>query len=86
MKAATCARAGPKRSAPQETNLAGRQKELRLTACYHDAKGTQASFTAWQREGARLVREYLHTGREVHRFAFERHMGGMLLRARKDRA
>jgi hypothetical protein len=32
------------------------------------------------------VREYLHTGREVHRSAFERHMGGMLLRMRKDRA
>jgi hypothetical protein len=37
----------------------------------------------WQQEAARLAREYLCTGRESHRGAFERHMGGILARARE---
>jgi hypothetical protein len=58
----------------------GNTKTLQLRAAYLTAGGSQAQFKTWQREAARLAREYLRSGREVHRFAFERHMGGMLQR------
>jgi hypothetical protein len=62
---------------------AGDTKTLRLAAAYLPVGGSQAQFKAWQREAARLAREYLRTGRPIHRLAFERHMGGMLQRFRK---
>jgi hypothetical protein len=60
----------------------GNTKTIRLAAGYLSAGASQALFKAWQREAARLAREYLRTGREVHRLAFERHVGGMLMRLR----
>ena len=60
----------------------GDTKTLRLAAAYLSASASQALFKAWQREAARLAREYLRTGRPIHRLAFERHMGGMLIRLR----
>ena len=62
---------------------AGDTKTIRLTAAYLTAGGSQAQFKAWQREAARLAREYLRTGREIHRIAFSRHLNGMLLRLRR---
>lgn len=31
-----------------------------------------------------MAREYLANGREIHRLAFERHMGGMLTRMKLE--
>jgi hypothetical protein len=62
----------------------GDTKTIRLTAAYLTAGVSQAQFAAWRREAARLAREYLRTGQEIHRLAFERHMGGMLQRFRKS--
>jgi hypothetical protein len=59
---------------------------FQLANSHHETGSLQASFAAWQREAARIAREYLRTGRAVHRSAFERHMGGMLLRLRKGQA
>jgi hypothetical protein len=39
--------------------------------------------STWQREARRLAGEYLTTGRETHREAFERHMGGILQQMRR---
>jgi hypothetical protein len=66
-----------KRRAPGQRNPSA-VSDVRLANGYLDAKGAQASFTAWQREAVRLASEYLRTGREIHRLAFERHVGGML--------
>ena len=77
-------RAGPKR---KRRLLQRRSQELRLLEKdYHGAKRIQASLPAWQKEAARLAYEYTQTGRELHRFAFERHMGGILMRMREGRA
>lgn len=77
MKGPTDTRAGPKR---KRRLLQRRSQELwLLEKDYHDAERMQ-DFAAWQREAARLALEYLRTGREIHRLAFERHMGGMLAR------
>jgi hypothetical protein len=56
----------------------GPGSKLRIAIGYHGAGAKQALFTAWQLEAARLALEYLRTAREIHRLAFERHMGGML--------
>lgn len=32
-----------------------------------------------------MASEYLATGREIHRLAFERHLGGMLTRMKEGR-
>ena len=60
----------------------GNTKTIRLTARYLSAGASHALFKAWQREAVRLEREYLRTGRPIHRLAFERHMGGMLIQLR----
>jgi hypothetical protein len=50
---------------------------------YHSVQALQVLLPRWQREARRLAFEYLLTGREIDRAAFERHMGGVLLRARE---
>ena len=62
----------------------GNTKTFRLTVDYRSVKASQAQLKRWHREAARLEREYLRSGREVHRLAFERHMGGMLQRFRES--
>ena len=64
----------------------GSENRLRLAEDYRSRGVCQAHLAAWRREAARLAREYLRTGREIHRIAFQEHVGGMLMRLRRDRA
>lgn len=51
--------------------------------CNPAAAQAQLPIWRWQREAERLTREYLRTGDERWRVAYERHMGGMLRRRRE---
>lgn len=68
-----------KRSGPF-TSAKGNGPEtlLRLAEGYHGSGWKQ-----WQREARRLAGEYVTTGREATRLAFERHVGGMLVQLRE---
>ena len=69
-------RAAPKR---RRRLLRRRSQELRLLPSYHVRTTKQLNIAGWQREAIQLALEYLRTGRELHRVAFERHMlGGCL--------
>jgi hypothetical protein len=83
MKAATRARAGPKRSAVQETNLAGRQKELRLTDATTTPKERKHPLQLGSGKRCGWQVNTSVAGREIHRLALERHRGGMLFRLRQ---
>lgn len=49
-----------------------------LAAMYQEVLFQPGRRDPWQREAARLAAQYLATGREAHRLAFARHVGGML--------
>jgi hypothetical protein len=68
-----------KRSAPQGCQAQAGRTSTSLIEQYHVGPLIQSRFTAWQREATRLAKECLRTGRERHRLAFERHVGGMSL-------
>ena len=75
----------PKRSGPftPPSGTALENKPRFAGKEYHVRTPRQLNIAVWQQEAARLAAEYLRTGREVHRLAFERHVGGMLLRLRE---
>ena len=75
-------RASPKR---KQRLLQRCSQELGLLASYHVSMPKELNIAGWQREAARLVFEYLRTGREIHRLAFVRHIDGMLMRFREAR-
>ena len=51
-----------------------------------NAPGLQKNIAVWENEAVRLAAEYFRTDREIHRFAFERHMGGVLMQLRRAKA
>ena len=61
-----------KRSTPWTANLTG-----------HATNQRSETYHPWQNEARRLAGEYLTTGRETHRQAFERHMGAILQQMRR---
>jgi hypothetical protein len=62
----------------------GFESKLRVAEGYRSGGISQGQLTAWRREGTRIARAYLQSGREIHRLAFERHAGAVLLRLRKE--
>ena len=72
------------RRTPEAGDLPG-QSTNRLQNQYHGILAVQGESLPhpWMREAARLADEFLTTGRAIHREAFERQMGGILVQMRR---
>jgi hypothetical protein len=72
-----------KRRTPEAGDLPG-QSTKGLQKQYHGILAVQGESLVhpWGREAARLADEFLKTGRSIHREAFERQMGGILVQMR----
>lgn len=73
-----------KRRTPEARDLPG-QSTNGLLNHYHSVHTNQVETPAnpWMTEAKRLADEYLFTGLEKHRLAFERQMGGILVKMKE---
>ena len=72
-----------KRRTPEVCGLPGQStNELQYQYLILNSRQGESQIHPWMREAKRLADEFLCTGRVLHREAFERQMGGILVKMR----